>query len=107
MADKYALATTKNLGLVRNYRPCSAGNFLIMHPSFVVKTYHYQCDIYVETDHQNLRLTNGHFTTISDNFLPTMLIMVIQVVEFSNGGYKIRKVFEMKILYIVESFFGA
>ena len=43
MADKYASATTKNLGLVRNYRPCSVGNFLlcIMYPSFVVKTYHY------------------------------------------------------------------
>ena len=45
MADKYAWAPTKNLGLMRNYSPCTSDNFLIMHPSFVVKTYHY-IDIY-------------------------------------------------------------
>ena len=34
------LAATKNLGLGCNYRPRSAGNFLLMHPSSVGLLYH-------------------------------------------------------------------
>ena len=40
MSNKYPSAATKDLGMAPNYCLCSADNFFIMHPSFVVKTYH-------------------------------------------------------------------
>ena len=42
VADKYASAVTKTLGLECNSRPCSAGRFLTIHLSSVFPT------IYVE-----------------------------------------------------------
>ena len=41
VADKYALAITKNLSLGCNYRPCSTSHLLIMHP---VSTNHRKAD---------------------------------------------------------------
>ena len=37
VADRYALAVTKNLGLGCHYWPCSEGHFLIMHLSSMVQ----------------------------------------------------------------------
>ena len=47
---------------------------------------------YIKGESQNLLLINHNFKILSSHFFG-IYIMAIRVVEFSNGGYKIRKIF--------------
>ena len=74
MADKYALATTKNLCLVHNYRRCTPGNFLVMYQSFV-KTYHYIDILYVFDACMKAPEKTGAVTYIPKNCLQIPLFI--------------------------------